>query len=178
MFQTGAKKAWIFWLVSIPCLLLGLANIYGSARHFIDLARFNARASAAADNQQYLTEYNMRRSGALITIVGTAYLFDGHRERWNAHQFGWIQLKDSDKTVALAGTSLPLCNGDDIAASGEFRFSDSGGVLVVSDSRNVAATFHYYLPRFDAAILAFDPAWCGFPGDPINGSAAASTIQQ
>lgn len=90
------------------------------------------------------------------------------RGRLATDQFGLIELNGVSKTVALSGVHVPLCDGDDVAASGTYRYEPRGGLLIVSGRTNVAKVFDGYLSRLGVLIWSFYPQWCGFPQVPIN----------
>ena len=140
---------------------------YRTAQYFVfDVPRYNARSEAAQENRQFLTPYNLRRSGDVITIVGTAVLKpDLGTKRSPAFA---VNLDGLPLTVTLSGAHAHICLGDRIAASGTYHYNRQGGTLWISDSSNVSREFKGYVYRLDFLILAFDPNWCGFPGMPIN----------
>ncbi len=133
----------------------------------VDLPRYNARSAAARQNHQFLASYNMRRTGDVITIVGTAVPLSYPGTR-SPKAFARIDLSDVTFTVALSGARTPVCTGDFVAASGTYQYDPQGGTLWISDASNVSREFSGYIFNLDFVMLAIDPNWCGFSGMPIN----------
>lgn len=157
---------WRFWLGLSGIALLWCA-LYGRGRYIYEMTRYNARAAAAHQNEQFLTAYNTRRSGDVITIVGRA-VGPSNRRYGAQDQFAWLELQGIDKTVILSGARVSLCDGNDVAASGTYVYDPQGGTLVVSDKKNIDWQFSGYAFRLDLLIWSFYPRWCGFRGMPIN----------
>ena len=156
--------------MKVAARVLGLALLafllYANVEFLLQSAQYDRRAAAAQNNVQFVAAYNMRRSGDIITIVGRAMPVRPS-ERLASDQYAWLAM-DNGMLVGLEGAAASFCNGDDIVASGTYRYDASGGALVIADSANVTATFHRYADRVDRAIRALDPSWCGFYGLPVN----------
>lgn len=156
---------WRFWL-SMLFLLYVAASVVAWVRILGEEAKYNAKVEAAGgNNEQFLAAYNTGRNGDIITIVGRVSTLPATRD---PGAFAWVDIAGTDKTVALVGARAPLCDRDYAAASGSYRYSAEGGVLTVSDPRNVARKFSGIPFRLDRLILLIDPYWCGFPGTPFN----------
>jgi hypothetical protein len=154
-------------LSAISALIITTCVWRASKYYFVDVPHYDARAREAQQNAQFLTSHNMRRTGDIITIVGTAAPFASPAT--NRGAFAQVELDDVPFTVTLSGSRAPICAGDRIAASGTYHYGAEGGVLWTADSSNVSRKFHDYVSRLDFVFLAIDPSWCGFPGFPING---------
>lgn len=104
------NSRWAVWLG----LLLAVACQYAIAHFLYEAARYDAKSTAAHNNEQFLTAYNERRSGDIVTVVGKSLSLAKRQSRGG--QFAMVQLDGVDKIVALSGTAIPLCIGDEVAA--------------------------------------------------------------
>ena len=151
---------------AIGILLLGLL-IFGTVRYDRMFMEYYGRAAAANANAQFLAASNTGRSADIVTIVGTEIPVRP-ADRRIPDQWAWVKLDRTGTLVALAGERTAVCNGDAIAVTGSYAYDREGGVLTVSDRRNVSPRFHSYAPRWDRTLRGLFPAWCGFPGMPVN----------
>lgn len=163
-----APRRWGWWRPALSALglLLVLGYGYGAVKYFlVDVPGFNARSSAAQQNEQFLASYNMRRTGDIVTIVGKAVplSYSGTRA---PKAFARIDLDDLALTVAISGTQAPICVGDFVAASGRYQYDPQGGTLWISDPENVSRELGSPSSKLDFFLLVFDPNWCGFGGTP------------
>lgn len=166
MPEPGNRWKYSGWAACFA-LLFVIAGVYGAARFLYEDARYEAKASAAHNNEQFLMAYNERHSGEIVTIVGKSLSRSSRQQ--HIGRFASVQLDGTGKTVFLSGMAIPLCIGDDVAASGSYSYDPQGGTIFISDTRNIAKRFSGYAGRFDRMIWAFYPPWCGFPEMPING---------
>jgi hypothetical protein len=156
------NSRWAVWL----SLVFAVAGVYSAALLLYEAARYDAKASAAHNNEQFLVAYNERHSGDIVTIVGKSLSLSDRQARRG--KFALVQLDGVDKIVALSDTAIPLCIGDRVAASGSYNYDPQGGTIFISDTRNISKQFGSVASQLDRVIWAFYPAWCGFPGDPIS----------
>jgi hypothetical protein len=119
---------------------------------------YDEHAPAAHGNRDYQNLYESRRSGVVVTVVGTANS-NSVVDRDGSEMLG-LNLHDlkGSATVDITGTPFGACNGDYVVATGTYHYTALGGWIEVAKPEDVFVT-SYGRSRFGHVVIF--PMWCG-----------------